>query len=66
MTFVCLDFETANYARSSACQLGAVIVLNGEVTRTASWMIKPEPFAFEPLAARRNSPGGRLLRRARG
>ena len=49
MSFACIDFETANYHRSSACQLGAVIVSDGTVQRSSSWLIRPEPFTFESI-----------------
>ena len=49
MSFACIDFETANHHRSSACQLAVVIVSEGAVQRSASWLLKPEPFAFEPI-----------------
>ena len=32
INFVAIDFETANYNRSSICRVGVVIVENGEIT----------------------------------
>jgi DNA polymerase-3 subunit epsilon len=41
MEFVVIDFETANRARSSACEIGLVKVLDGRITETFSSLIKP-------------------------
>lgn len=49
MSFACIDFETANHKRSSACQLGVAIVSDGKITQSRSWLVKPEPFQFEPI-----------------
>jgi len=46
--FVAIDFETANYKRTSACAIGLVIVENRKVVDTFSTLIKPEPFWFLP------------------
>ncbi len=46
MNFVALDFETANYARTSACALGVVVVENGLIADRKVWLIKPVPFYF--------------------
>ncbi|MDR1896943.1 MAG: 3'-5' exoribonuclease [Prevotellaceae bacterium] len=40
--FVALDFETANEARSSVCEIGLSFVENGEIVNTRSWLVKPE------------------------
>lgn len=40
-TFTAIDFETANQARNSACQLGIVVVENGSVVDSRAWLIKP-------------------------
>ncbi|MDU4962231.1 MAG: 3'-5' exonuclease [Sporomusaceae bacterium] len=40
-TFTAIDFETANQARNSACQLGIVVVENGGIVDSRSWLIKP-------------------------
>ena len=41
--FAAIDFETANYARSSVCSVGVVIVRGGEVVDKFYSLIKPEP-----------------------
>jgi len=46
MTFTAIDFETANNARTSACQIGVVVVRNGEITEEFSSFIKPVPGYF--------------------
>jgi DNA polymerase-3 subunit epsilon len=45
-TFTAIDFETANYQRNSACQLGIVVVENGTIIDTQSWLIKPPSMMF--------------------
>ncbi|MEA1910868.1 MAG: DNA polymerase III subunit epsilon, partial [Spirochaetota bacterium] len=32
MTFTAIDFETANNKRTSACQIGIVVVKDGNIT----------------------------------
>lgn len=49
MSFACIDFETANRKRSSACRLGIAIVSEGAIQRSESWLIRPTPFEFEPI-----------------
>ncbi|MEL6108170.1 MAG: exonuclease domain-containing protein [Planctomycetota bacterium] len=44
--FTAIDFETANRRPDSACQLGAVVVREGEIVDKRMWMIRPEPFFF--------------------
>lgn len=38
-----IDFETANYNRSSVCSVGIVIVRNGEIVDSFYSLIQPEP-----------------------
>lgn len=40
-SFTAIDFETANSHSYSACQLGIVVVRDGEVTEERSWLIRP-------------------------
>lgn len=47
MSFVVVDFETANNCRSSACSIGYAIVENSEIVETGCEFIKPEPFYFD-------------------
>jgi DNA polymerase-3 subunit epsilon len=42
-SFAALDFETANYHRSSVCSVGVVVVRNGMVTDKIYRLIRPEP-----------------------
>lgn len=41
--FAAIDFETANYNRSSVCSVGIVIVKNGEIVDSFYSLIQPEP-----------------------
>lgn len=44
--FTAIDFETASHRPDSACQLGAVIVRNGQIVEQCMWMIRPDPLFF--------------------
>ena len=41
--FAAIDFETANYERSSICSVGLVVVRNGLIADTFYSLILPEP-----------------------
>jgi len=41
--FAAIDFETANYHRSSVCSVGVVIVRNGVIADRVYRLIRPEP-----------------------
>lgn len=41
--FAAIDFETANYERTSVCSVGIVVVRNGEIVDKFYSLIKPEP-----------------------
>jgi len=41
MNFTAIDFETAVGARNSICQIGMVIVKNGEITETITKLVQP-------------------------
>ena len=41
--FAAIDFETANYERSSVCSVGIVIVRHGEIVDSFYSLIHPEP-----------------------
>lgn len=43
LNFAAIDFETANYHRSSICSVGVVIVKNGEIAEKFYRLIRPEP-----------------------
>lgn len=47
MDFITLDFETADRATTSPCELGLTFVTNGRVGETKSWLIRPEPNTFD-------------------
>jgi DNA polymerase-3 subunit epsilon len=42
-TFAAIDFETANYERTSICSVGIVIVKNGKITDKIYYLIRPRP-----------------------
>lgn len=44
MNFIAIDFETANYYRDSACQIGLTHVKNSEVLKTEGYLINPDSF----------------------
>ena len=44
--FTAIDFETASQRPDSACQLGAVVVRDGQMVDRFMWMIRPEPLYF--------------------
>lgn len=48
LNFVAIDFETANHRRDSACALGLVKVVDGEIVDRAIHLIRPptREFAF--------------------
>ena len=46
MNFVAIDFETANHARDSACAIGLVKVVGGEIVDKAVHLIKPPTREF--------------------
>lgn len=48
LSFTAIDFETANWHKTSACQLGIAVVNDGVLQHSQSWLIKPEPFFFMP------------------
>ena len=41
--FVAIDFETANYKRTSICSVGIVIVRNGEIVERIHRLVRPTP-----------------------
>ncbi|MCT4631992.1 MAG: 3'-5' exonuclease [Firmicutes bacterium] len=49
MNFTVIDFETANSKRASACALGIVKVVNGEIVDKKSWLIKPHDMKFNGM-----------------
>lgn len=49
MNFTAIDFETANYDRSSACSIGLVRVRKGKIVDTMYSLIKPPTGYFLPM-----------------
>lgn len=47
MNFTVIDFETANNQRASACSLGIVKVVNGQIVEKGVWLIKPYDMHFD-------------------
>lgn len=41
LSFVALDFETANFDRASVCAVGITTVIDGNVQSTTSWFVEP-------------------------
>ena len=41
MSFVALDFETANYSRVSICSAGLAVFKNGQLTKSPYWLVRP-------------------------
>jgi DNA polymerase-3 subunit epsilon len=48
MSWVAIDFETANETRGSACALGVAIVEADHLVERASWLIRPPTLDFNP------------------
>jgi len=46
MNFVAIDFETANYARDSACAVGLVKVVDGVIVDSVAHLIRPPTREF--------------------
>ncbi|HEV2247288.1 MAG TPA: 3'-5' exonuclease [Terriglobia bacterium] len=41
MNFVSIDFETANYSRASICAVGMAVFVDGVMTETLYWLVRP-------------------------
>lgn len=50
--FAAIDFETANYERSSVCSVGIVVVRNGEIADTFYSLIQPEPNYYNYMCSK--------------
>jgi len=48
MNFVAIDFETSNYSQDSACSVGLVKFINGEVSDTYYSLIRPPKLYIIP------------------
>lgn len=64
MDFVALDFETANRSPASACALGLVTVVGGRLVDEASWLIQPQPLAFDPAHTQLHGIDAQRVRQA--
>ena len=49
MDFIAIDFETANNHPTSACSIGLAFVRDGVLASHTSYLIRPEPFYFDPF-----------------
>lgn len=49
LNFVAIDFETATSVRSSICQIGLTVVVNGAPQTPLSWLVKPEGNRYDPI-----------------
>ena len=49
--FATIDFETANYERSSVCSVGIVIVRDGEIVDSFYSLIRPEPNYYNNICS---------------
>lgn len=47
LTYVALDFETANFHRHSACEIALARCEDGRVTAQESWLIRPPERMFQ-------------------
>ena len=50
LSFLAIDFETANPDQASVCQVGVAKVVNGAIVESTSWLVKPPTgvHSFEP------------------
>ncbi len=55
--FVAIDFETANSAPTSACEVGIAVVRQNQVVETHSWLIRPPQLVFNPFHVRLHGIG---------
>ncbi len=46
ISFCALDFETATFERSSACEVGICVVEEGKKAFTKTWLIKPPSYPY--------------------
>lgn len=54
LSFVAIDFETANSSMASVCQVGVSLVIDGVIQRTESWYVIPPTGldSFDPFNTR--------------
>lgn len=46
MDFCAIDFETATFDRSSACEVGICVVQDSTIVETKTWLIKPPSYPY--------------------
>lgn len=49
LNFVAIDLETANFNRSSICEIGISIVHDSEIIETKNWLVQPEGNLYNSL-----------------
>jgi len=49
INFVAIDLETATSARSSICQIGITVVVNGIPQKPKSWLVQPEGNIYDSM-----------------
>lgn len=49
LNFVAIDLETANFNRSSICEIGISIVRDSKVVETKSWLVRPEGNRYDAM-----------------
>jgi DNA polymerase III subunit epsilon len=49
LTFIALDFETANEQRDSVCAAGIALVENGKLIEKKAWLVRPPELYFDPF-----------------
>ncbi len=49
LSFVALDFETANEKRDSVCAAGIALVEDGELKERKAWLVRPPSLYFNPF-----------------
>ena len=52
MNFIALDFETANHRRDSVCEMGIAVVVDGAITESRSWLVRPQQNWFHYMNTR--------------
>ncbi len=52
MDFVAIDFETANFSADSACAVGLVKCVGGEIVQTQASLIRPPSLFFSQVCVR--------------
>lgn len=66
LSFLAIDFETANPDQASVCQVGVAKVVDGAIVESTSWLVKPPTGvnSFEPRFIRIHGITPKHVRRA--